>query len=120
MSGWDTVERVLVAVELVPVGHVVSYGDVAELVGTSARRVGAVLKLDGHGVPWWRVTNASGELTAPLLSEARTHWAREGITVAPSGKGCQLRRHRADLVAWGSAYDQQMRVHATTDDSPEG
>lgn len=107
MSGWDTVERVLAAVESVPAGHVVSYGDVAELVGTSARRVGAVLKLHGSGVPWWRVTNASGELPAPLLSEARKHWAREGITVAASGRGCRLRQHRPDLVAWGSAYERE-------------
>ena len=32
-----TIERVLCAVECVPAGRVVSYGDIAELVGTSAR-----------------------------------------------------------------------------------
>lgn len=104
MTGWDTVERVLVAVDLVPPGSVVTYGDVAELVGTSPRRVGAVLKSHGHGVPWWRVTNASGELPAPLLTAAKDHWAAEGIAVARSGRGCRVGDHRADLPALGAAY----------------
>ncbi|WP_432558408.1 MGMT family protein [Granulicoccus sp. GXG6511] len=99
-------ERVLLAVELVPVGRVVSYGEVAELVGTSARRVGAVLKLHGGAVPWWRVTNAQGELPAPLLAEAKTHWSAEGIGIAASGRGCRRAQHRADLTALGAAYDR--------------
>ena len=44
-----TIERVLCAVECVPAGRVVSYGDIAELVGTSARRVGAVMASAGPG-----------------------------------------------------------------------
>lgn len=90
----DTVERVLTAVERVPAGGVVTYGDIAELAGTSARRVGSILKQYGHGLPWWRVTNARGELPAPLLSAARKHWSAEGIALARSGRGCDLDAHR--------------------------
>ena len=54
-----TVEQVLHAVECIPAGRVVSYGDVAELVGTSARRVGAIMASAGSGVPWWRVVSAA-------------------------------------------------------------
>lgn len=105
MTAWETVERVLAAVESVPAGSVVTYGDVGELVGTSARRVGAVLHRHGTGVPWWRVTNSRGELPADLVAAARTHWDREGIGTASSGRGCRLAEHRADLVSWGSAYE---------------
>lgn len=110
MTGWVTVERVLAAVESVPAGSVVTYGDVGELVGTSARRVGSVLHRHGSGVPWWRVTNARGELPPDLVAEARLHWGREGIGTAPSGRGCLLREHRADLVSWGSAYEAGERA----------
>ena len=68
-----TIERVLCAVECVPAGRVVSYGDIAELVGTSARRVGAVMASAGPGVPWWRVVNAAGRLPAHLPG---TSWRR--------------------------------------------
>ncbi|MDO5498510.1 MAG: MGMT family protein [Propionibacteriaceae bacterium] len=98
------IERVLVAVERVPAGCVVSYGDLAELVGTSARRVGAILKDHGGAVPWWRVVNASGELPTALLPAARERWAAEGVALAESGRGCRIGAHRADLMALGEAY----------------
>ena len=69
------VERVLVAVEQVPRGRVVSYGDLAELVGIGPRLVGRVMSLYGGNVTWWRVTNASGDLPAHLADEARAHHA---------------------------------------------
>lgn len=103
-QGETTIERVLTAVELVPPGCVVSYGDLGELVGTSARRVGAVLKAYGQGVPWWRVTNAAGELPLALLDEARACWRREGIGLSRSGRGCRIGDHRADLAELGTAY----------------
>lgn len=98
-------EKVLTAVELVPPGSVVSYGDIAELVGTSARRVGAIMSRQGSAVPWWRVTNASGELPADLLDEAGRRWAEEGIRRSASGRGCRIAQHRADLLALGAAWE---------------
>ncbi|PFG66367.1 alkylated DNA nucleotide flippase Atl1 [Propionibacteriaceae bacterium ES.041] len=99
-----TIERVLTAVELIPPGRVVSYGDLAELVGTSARRVGRVMATHGAGVPWWRVTNAAGAYPPELLERAFPHWAEEGILLAPSGRGCRIATYRADLPALAEAY----------------
>ena len=88
-------ERVLRAVEQVGPGKVVSYGDIAGIVGTTARIVGAVLSQYGSGVAWWRVTNRDGELPEHLLAEAGRRWAEEGITT--TAQGCRIQAHRADL-----------------------
>ena len=92
------VEKVLRAVEAVPPGRVVSYGDIATLAGIGPRSVGAVMSRFGSGVAWWRVTNVAGELPPALLPEARRHWTAEGITLANSGRGCRIAVHHADLA----------------------
>lgn len=91
------VERVLRAVEQVPPGRVVSYGDLAALVGTGPRHVGQVMRHWGGNVAWWRVTNHRGELAGDLLERARPHWDTEGIEVRPDGRGCRITVYRADL-----------------------
>lgn len=100
----ETVELALLAASLVPAGRVVTYGDVAELVGTSARRVGAIMREHGHPVPYWRVISASGALVC--LATARDEWAAEGIEVRPDGRGCRLADYRADLVTWADAFER--------------
>jgi methylated-DNA-protein-cysteine methyltransferase related protein len=90
-------ELVLRAVELVPRGRVVSYGDLGHVVGIGPRRVGSVLSRHGAGVTWWRVTNAAGDFPPDLLHEAAPHWREEGIALKPSGRGCRIDAHRADL-----------------------
>ena len=90
-------EQVLRAVELVPPGTVVSYGDIAAIVGIGPRHVGNVLSEWGSDVPWWRVTNSRGELPAPLLAQARSHWNAEGVQLMPNGLACRIRGHRPDL-----------------------
>jgi methylated-DNA-protein-cysteine methyltransferase-like protein len=96
--------RVLHAVELVPPGHVVTYGDLAELVGGSARQVGAVMRLRGGEVPWWRVVNASGELPPHLHDEVLPLWLEEGITWSRAGR-CRIDLHRCDLVRLADDYE---------------
>ncbi|WP_462419005.1 MGMT family protein [Kytococcus sp. Marseille-QA3725] len=91
------VEKVLRCVELVPAGRVVAYGDVARIVGTAPRVVGAVMATHGHLVSWWRVTDVSGQLRPDLLERARPHWQEEGITLVPGARGCRIAAHRADL-----------------------
>ncbi|AXH95040.1 MGMT family protein [Ornithinimicrobium avium] len=98
------VERVLRAVEQVPPGRVVSYGDLAALVGTGPRQVGAVMRHWGAEVTWWRVTSHAGDLRADLLARARPHWDQEGIEVRPDGRGCPIAVYRADLVRLGADY----------------
>lgn len=51
----------------------------------------------GDGSAWWRVTDAAGNLGSDLLERARPHWLEEGIAVNPSGRGCRIQDHRADL-----------------------
>jgi alkylated DNA nucleotide flippase Atl1 len=99
-------ERVLRAVELVPCGRVVTYGDLAELVGGTPRQVGAVMRLRGGGVPWWRVVDASGELAPHLHDEARLMWLEEGIRWKPSGLGCRIADHHCDLARLADDYER--------------
>ncbi|MFV0407171.1 MAG: MGMT family protein [Propioniciclava sp.] len=102
-----TVDRVLLVVELIPVGRVASYGDIGRLAGVGPRAVGWVLRHYGNEVPWWRVTTASGE--SPVIDQARPHWEHEGIVVRPDGRGCRLASYRADphqLAADLSEADQ--------------
>lgn len=98
-------EEVLRTVERIPAGSVVSYGDIAGLVGTGPRQVGAVMATDGSAVPWWRVVRADGTMAPGLVARARPHWRDEGIEVSPSGAGCRIARHRADLVALAAEHD---------------
>ena len=105
-AGELTIERVLCAVECIPTGRVVSYGDLAELVGTSARRVGAVMASAGSGVPWWRVVNAAGRLPGHLVAEASRRWAEEG-TPAVDGR-CVMSRARADLPRLAADHETRL------------
>lgn len=91
-------ERVLIVVELIPPGRVASYGDVGRLAGTGPRHVGIIMRDNGQGVPWWRVTNANGQLPPRLDEAARQHWAEEGIGWNPSGRGCRIGDCRVDLT----------------------
>ena len=53
---------VLEVVQRIPRGKVMTYGDVAEYLGTgSARTVGMVMAAHGSEVNWHRVLRASGE-----------------------------------------------------------
>lgn len=95
-------ERILLAVEAVPVGRIASYGDIASVVGTGPRIVGAAMSSYGHEVAWWRITRADGSLPVHLLSAAREHWAAEGTSHAPDR--VRIAEHRVDTVALARAY----------------
>lgn len=101
-SSADAAARVLLAVGLVPPGSVASYGDIARVVGVGPRQVGAVLRRGGGDVPWWRIVAHDG--VCHLLQQARPHWDAEGIEVRPDGRGCSMRRHRADLTELATEY----------------
>ncbi len=111
----DVVERVLIAAEQIPPGRVASYGDLAGLVGTGPRQVGAILSRFGHAVPWWRVTNAQGDLPPRLSSAYLEHWAAEGIVPKPHGSGCRIADYRVDLSELHELY---VRAAAQLDDKP--
>jgi alkylated DNA nucleotide flippase Atl1 len=55
--------RVLDVVDTIPAGTVMTYGDVAEILGEGGpRQVGSVMAVWGGGVAWWRVVRADGSL----------------------------------------------------------
>jgi alkylated DNA nucleotide flippase Atl1 len=75
----DYTARVLDAVDSIPAGQVMSYGDVAELLGEGGpRQVGRVLALWGGGVAWWRVVHADGSLLAGHERAALARYETEG------------------------------------------
>jgi alkylated DNA nucleotide flippase Atl1 len=82
---------VLDVVDRIPAGKVLTYRDVAGLMGRgSARTVGTVLSGHGREVPWQRVVQASGRPAEPHLQEALRLLAAEG---------CPLRGEVVDLAA---------------------
>ena len=96
----DAAERVLVVVEQIPPGRVLSYGDVAELApAPTPRQVGRVLARYGGGVPWWRVLRADGTPAPHLRKRQLALLAAEGTPMLPSGEAVDLRRARWDPAA---------------------
>lgn len=91
------VRAVLDAVDAIPAGRVMSYGDVADYVGSRApRAVGMVMQRYGHEVPWHRVVMASG---APAPHKAREQLARLRADATPltaDGSRVDMRRARWD------------------------
>ncbi|MGN6332037.1 MAG: MGMT family protein [Motilibacteraceae bacterium] len=80
-------DAVLEAVEAIPPGRVLAYGDVAELVGRGGpRQVGRVLSLWGGAVPWWRVLRADGTHAEPLRARALERLRAEGTPLRPDGR----------------------------------
>lgn len=61
MPSPEFVDAVLDVVKRIPAGRVMTYGDIAEALGSNApRAVGRVMAYYGHAVAWWRVVPASG------------------------------------------------------------
>ncbi|MFB2582536.1 MGMT family protein [Herbiconiux sp. P15] len=73
------VDDVLDVVDSIPSGQVLSYGDVAALLGSrAARAVGGVLRTYGHAHPWWRVVRSGGLPPTGHEATARPHYEAEG------------------------------------------
>jgi alkylated DNA nucleotide flippase Atl1 len=85
----DYVELVLDVVEHIPSGRVMTYGDIAELLGRGGpRQVGTVMSRHGAGVPWWRVIRADGRPVRGLEERALEQLV---------GEGCPVRDGRVQL-----------------------
>jgi alkylated DNA nucleotide flippase Atl1 len=102
---------VLDLVERIPPGHVLAYGDIAELLAEGGpRQVGRVMALWGGAVPWWRVVRASGQ---PALGHEREALERLRTERAPlAGDGSRVDMARARWTAEGEGT-----APTTTDDS---
>ena len=82
--------RVLDVVERIPAGPVMTYGDVAEYLGTrSPRAVGQVMGQWGSEVPWHRVV---------LVHRGARAAAHPGGARAAPRRGLPLRGDRVDLA----------------------
>jgi len=78
----ETAERVREIILAIPVGTVLSYGEVAARAGLpSARMVGRLLAEDGQDLPWHRVLRADGSPAPHLASEQLARLRAEGVTV---------------------------------------
>ncbi|MBC7373643.1 MAG: MGMT family protein [Frankiales bacterium] len=86
---------VLDVVDRIPPGCVLTYGDVAELMGRgTGRTVGTVLSRHGQEVQWQRVVQASGRPAEPHLQQALGLLAAEGCPL--QGERVVLERARWD------------------------
>jgi alkylated DNA nucleotide flippase Atl1 len=70
--------RVLDVVDVIPAGQVMSYGDIAEYLGSGGpRQVGRVMAVYGGGVAWWRVIHADGTPPPGHEAPALRHYLAE-------------------------------------------
>jgi alkylated DNA nucleotide flippase Atl1 len=79
-------ESVLDIVEQIPPGRVMTYGDIAAVLGSrGARVVGQVLAHSGSDAPWWRVIRAGGHPPVCHEHRALAHYLAEGTPLTLSG-----------------------------------
>lgn len=90
-------QKFYLVISSIPVGKVLTYGQVARMAGypRMARSVGRALKElpKGSQLPWFRVINAKGELSFPLCSASyqRQRQALEAEGVVFSGHKISLK-----------------------------
>jgi len=90
-------------VRLIPPGQVMSYGQVGDEVGCSAREAGwAMNQAHGGDVPWQRVVGSDGYLrigrrSPELMQEQRKLLEGEGVTFKENG--CvDMRKHQGGVI----------------------
>lgn len=91
MVAADFDELVYDVVEAIPRGSVLTYGDIAELLGRyGPRRVAQAMSRCGGAVPWQRVVRADGSFAPHIAVEQLARLRTEGTP---------LRGERVDLRA---------------------
>ncbi len=93
----DLAAAVLDLVDAVPPGRVVTYGDLAAVVGCGPRQVGTVMARWGGAVAWWRVLRADGSPPPGLEREALGRYRAEGTALRPGGRRVDLSAARWPL-----------------------
>lgn len=100
MNDETLLEIVLARVRLIPPGRVMSYGQVGDAVGCTARQAGWAMNQawDGADVPWQRVVGSDGHLRtakrSPLLAAQQKELLEaEGVTFRQSG-GVDMKEYR--------------------------
>lgn len=123
MQREEFTEAVLHIVEQIPAGRVMTYGDVAHVLGSrAARMVGQVLAHYGYTVPWWRVVPVSGKPPHGHSHRAKEHYEAEGTPLkdAPPPDGYRIVMSKARLPFDHDLYDGALALHFEADErNPE-
>ena len=110
--GSDVHRRILDVVARIPAGRVATYGQIARLAGLGgqARLVGYALHASERPLPWHRVINARGEISARADSFSETLQYRllaaEGVVFDEHGR-VPLARFRWDGEDPGGAAGER-------------
>lgn len=96
-SDFDKFQDVYMIVANIPPGKVVTYGQIAMMVGgLTARQVGYAMRNAPSGLPAHRVVNSLGKLSPEYVFGSqelqRTVLEKEGVTFTPAGN-IQMRKH---------------------------
>lgn len=75
----SSIERILSVVEDIPRGQVLSYGDIAKLLGIGPREVARVMAMQGDEVAWWRVLRSDGTCAPPIEQKQLYLLHAEGV-----------------------------------------
>jgi len=103
----------------IPLGKVVSYGQIARLLGNprAARQVGWAMRQCPDGLPWQRVVGADGSVAGGMFPEIRESLLRtEGVVFRPDGRIdmslCQWNPEREKLrCRWCLSNEAMIRYH---------
>lgn len=96
--GEEYEQAVYAVVALVPVGKVLTYGDIAEVLERGGpRQVGAVLSRGTAHVPWWRVISASGRPPKGLGQAAIERYLSEGTPLRQAARGREPEYPESDV-----------------------
>lgn len=82
-------KQVYEIVEQIPYGKVISYGDIAKLLGRprAAREVGRAMRCCPDGLPWQRVVMADGSITGGVFADIRRDiLGSEDVIFLPDGR----------------------------------
>ncbi len=93
-------QSVYAVVARIPCGKVLSYGDIAKLIGypCRARFVGYAMRVCPEGLPWHRVVKADGSIAGGDFAPVREMLLRrEGVPFLPDGR-VDMQKCRAVLL----------------------
>jgi len=82
-------KQVYEIVEQIPYGKVISYGEIAKILGRprAAREVGRAMRCCPDGLPWQRVVMADGTITGGVFADIRRSiLGSEGVAFKHDGR----------------------------------
>ena len=82
-------KQVYEIVEQIPYGKVISYGEIAKIIGRphAAREVGRAMRFCPEGLPWQRVVMADGSITGGVFADIRRSILEsEDVLFLPDGR----------------------------------